>query len=153
LLEAAGQPYAELAIVRVVDTRQSMAIAQIELSCEPVSPGDLAIAFSGYAEIPPHAPIVFDRFLPVTTQHPGRIVLAKHFDYELGTGMTVYVNLGAADGLQPGDYLRAFRTYVEERQDPADSLSFVAAQTDDTQKFPPLIDPSWLTRRKGPVIR
>ena len=47
MLKAMGQPYAELAMVRVVDTRSKSAIAHIEFSCAPVVPGDLVTAFVG----------------------------------------------------------------------------------------------------------
>ena len=41
LMKTMGQPYSELARVRVIDTRSKMAIAEIEMSCDPVNPGRL----------------------------------------------------------------------------------------------------------------
>ncbi|HSB75849.1 MAG TPA: hypothetical protein VLC12_09380, partial [Terriglobales bacterium] len=43
LIAATGQPYAELAQGHVVDTRQGMAIAQLDFACEAVVPGDMAL--------------------------------------------------------------------------------------------------------------
>jgi hypothetical protein len=152
LLRATGQPYAELARVKVVDTRNRMAIAQVEFSCDPVNPGDLAVPVTDKAPASFHPPLTFDRFAPSNGKASGRIVMAKDFDYELGTGMTVYMNLGSNQGLKAGDYLRAVRAYTADLNDPVDSLSFKASNTEDTQKAPPTIEPNMLHHSKGPAI-
>ncbi|HVO80029.1 MAG TPA: hypothetical protein VMT28_04825 [Terriglobales bacterium] len=152
LLRASGQPYAELARVRIVDTRSKMAIANVEFSCDPVNPGDIAIP---YAEKPPiafHAPLRFDRYAPPNGKASGRILMAKDFDSELGTGAKVYMNIGANQGLKVGDYVRAVRSYSAVLNDPVDSLSFKASTAEDTQKNPPSIEPTMLTTGKGPAI-
>jgi hypothetical protein len=152
LINAAGQPYSELARLRVVDTRSKMAIAQVEFSCDPVNPGDTVVPFTDKQAISFHAPQQFDRFLPPTGKTSGRIVMAKDFDYELGTGMKVYMNVGSSQGVKVGDYLRAERAYSQDLKDPADSLSFKASTTEDTQKHPPTVEPNILTHGKGPTI-
>ena len=152
LVRATGQPYAELARVRVVDTRNKMAIAQVEFSCDPIVPGDTAVAFTEKPAISYHAPVRFDRFAPPNGKATGRIVMAKDFDSELGTGMKVYMNLGSSQGVKVGDYFRAVRSYTYDLKDPVDSLSFKASTTEDTQKHPPSIEPNLLTRSKGPAI-
>ena len=153
LLRATGQPYSELARVRIVDTRSKMAIAEVEFSCDPVVPGDLAIPFVEKAAVPFHPPMHFDRFLPATGKVSGRIVMAKDFDSELGTGMKVYMNVGSSQGVKVGDYLRAVRTYAADLKDPVDSLSFKASTTEDTQKRPAVIQPTMLDLyTKGPHI-
>ncbi|MBA3913728.1 MAG: hypothetical protein H0X25_07695 [Acidobacteriales bacterium] len=152
LLRATGQPYAELARVRIVDIRHKLAIAEVEFSCDPVVPGDLVRPYSKQSAVAFHPPITFDRFVPLGTGKAGTILMAKDYDYELGTGATVYVNLGTGDGLKPGDYLRTYRTYSADRKDAVDSLSFQAARSEDTQRYPASMDPSVLTRSKGPVV-
>jgi hypothetical protein len=152
LLKAMGQPYSEVARVRVIDTRSRMAIAEIEVSCDPVNPGDFAIP---YAEKPPiafHPPLRFDRFLPSSNKLMGRLVLAKDFAAEIGPGMKVYLNVGANQGVKPGDYFRAVRPYEADLHDPVDSLSFKASTNEDTQKRQAAIDPNFLTKTGGPVI-
>ena len=151
-LKAMGQPYAELGTVRIVDTRHREAIAHIETSCGPIIPGDLVAPFVERASIPAHGPLRFDRFLPSTGKASGRIVLAKDFDTELGTGMKVYLNLGSNQGVKPGDYMRAERSYEADLHNDADSLSFKADTTDDTQAKPPSVESGMLNRSKGPVI-
>jgi hypothetical protein len=152
MLKAMGQPYAELARVRIVDTRSRMAIAQVEFSCEPVVPGDIAMPFVEKPAVSFHPPLRFDRFVPANGKASGRIVMAKDFDSELGTGMKVYLNLGASQGVKVGDYFRAVRNYVADLRDPVDSLSFKASTAEDTQKQPPSVEPKFLTRTKGAVI-
>ena len=65
MLKAMGQPYSELARVRIIDTRSKMAIAEIEISCDPVNPGDYR-QFRTWKSRPVsfHPPLRFDRFLP-----------------------------------------------------------------------------------------
>ncbi len=153
LLKATGQPYSELARVRVVDTRSKMAIASVEFSCDGIVPGDIAMPFVEKTAISFHPPVHFDRFLPATGKLSGRIVMAKDFDSELGTGMKVYMNVGSSQGVKVGDYFRAVRSYEGDLKDPVDSLSFKASATEDTQRNPPVIEPTMLTSRdKGPKI-
>jgi len=152
MLKAMGQPYAELAMARVVDTRSKSAIARIEFSCAPVVPGDIVTTYVDRPALPFHPPLRFDRFAPPNGKASGRIVLAKDFDAELGTGMKVYMNLGANQGIKVGDYFRAVRTYETDLHDPVDSLSFKASTQEDTQAKPPSIDATMLTRSSGPLI-
>jgi hypothetical protein len=152
LLHATGQPYSELATVRVVDTRSKMAIAHIDYSCEPVVPGDIAIPYAEKPAISFHPPLRFDRFMPPNGKASGRIVMAKDFDTELGNGMKVYINVGSNQGVKVGDYFRAFRSYEEDRQNPVDSISFKASTDEDTQAKTLSLDPSMLTKGNGPVV-
>lgn len=154
LLKETGQPYEEVARIKVIDTRQHTAIAQIEYACDGVNPGDAAIPFVEKQSITFHAPVRFDRFLPATPgKVSGRIVMGKDFDSELGTGNKVYLNVGANQGVKIGDYFRAVRSYSADLKDPVDSLSFRAAIAEDTQKKTPSIDPNLFEpRSNGPVI-
>jgi hypothetical protein len=152
LLKAAGQPYSELARVKIIDTRSRMAIAQIEVSCDPVNPGDIAIPFAERPAVSFHSPLRFDRFAPANGKLSGRILMARDFDSELGTGGKVYMNVGASQGVKVGDYFRAVRAYTADQKDPVDSLSFKASTAEDTQRHDPSYDSNLLTRTSGPVI-
>ena len=151
-LKAMGQPYAELARIKVLDTRSKMAIAQVEFSCDPASPGDIVVPFVEKTPIAYRAPKTFDRFLPTSDKVNGRIVLAKDFDSFLGTGAKVYINVGSNQGVKIGDYFRAFRRYSADLKDPVDSLSFKASTAEDTQKKPASVDANMLTKSSGPNI-
>ena len=152
MIKSLGQPYAELARVRVIDSRSKMAIGQIEFSCDPVNPGDIAVPFAEKPPVTFHQAVRFDRFAPSNGKVSGRIVLAKDFDSEIGTGAKVYMNVGSTQGVKAGDYFRAVRPYEYDLKDPVDSLSFKASTAEDTQKDPPSIDAKFLTRTKGPLI-
>jgi len=153
LLKETGQPYEEVGRVKVIDTRSRAAIAQIEYSCDGINPGDTAIPFAEKQLINFHSPIRFDRFLPASSKVSGRIVMAKDFDSQLGTGQKVYMNVGSNQGVKIGDFFRATRSYEADLKDPVDSLSFSAAISEDTQKKTPSIDPNFLSQRSnGPVI-
>jgi hypothetical protein len=152
MVKALGQPYAELARVRVIDTRSKTAVAQVEFSCDPVSPGDIAVPFAEKPAVAFHPAVHFDRFAPSNGKVSGRIVMAKDFDSEIGTGAKVYMNVGSSQGIKAGDYFRAERPYENDLKDSVDSLSFKASTAEDTQKNPPSIDARFLTRSKGPVI-
>ncbi len=153
LVKQTGQPYEEVARVKIVDTRSRAAIGQIEFACDGVAPGDTAIPFVEKQLVNFHSPIRFDRFLPSAPgKVSGRIVMAKDFDSQLGTGNKVYLNIGASQGVKIGDYFRAVRTYEANLKDPGDSLSFKAALAEDTQKKEPSVNANWLTRSNGPNI-
>src|SRR5215469_2408756 len=127
LLKETGQPYEEVGRVKVIDTRSKTAIAQVEYSCDGINPGDTAIPFAEKQLIPFHGPLRFDRFLPASPKTSGRIIMAKDFDSQLGTGHKVYINVGSKQGVKIGDFFRAVRSYGADLKDPVDSLSFRAA--------------------------
>ena len=153
LLKTMGQPYSELARVRIIDTRSKMAIAEIEMSCDPVNPGDYVIPYVEKPAITFHPPLRFDRFLPSSGKLTGRIAMAKDFDSELGPGVKVYMNVGSNQGVKPGDYFRAVRTYEADLHDPVDSLSFKASTSEDSQAKQAVFEPNFLNKTGGPEIR
>jgi hypothetical protein len=152
IVNAMGQPYAEIGRLRIVDTRSKLAIAQVELACEPIVPGDFAVTYEEKPHIGPHAPMRFDVFFPSNGKTAGRIVLAKDFDGELGTGMKIYMNVGANQGVKVGDYFRAYRPYEQDLENEVDSLSFKASTAEDTQKNPPSFEQKMFTKTSGPQI-
>src|SRR6202041_2685262 len=152
LLKETGQPYEEVGRVRILDTRSKTAVAQVEYSCDPLNPGDTAIPFAEKPMVQFHPPLRFDRFLPTGSKVSGRIVMARDFDSELGTGQKVYFNVGANQGVKVGDYFRAVRNYEATLEDPVDSLSFRASVSEDTQKKQPSFDPGLFEKGNGPGI-
>ncbi len=152
LINNSGHPYSEVGRVRVVDARNRSAVADVEFSCDPINPGDVAIPFVEKSPISYHAPIHLDRFAPANGKLTGRILLGKDFDGTLGTGGKVYLNFGSNQGTKVGDYFRAVRSYTAELHDPVDSLSFKASTSEDTQKNTPTFEAKRFTRTKGPDV-
>ncbi len=150
VLAAVGRPYGEIGRVRVIDTRSHSAIAQVEFSCDPINPGDVAVPFVERPPVAFHVPGHFDRFAPANGKLSGRIVLGKDFDGVLGTGMKLFMNMGSNQGVKVGDYFRVVRSYSATLHDPVDSLSFRARTSEDTQMRPPTFEAKGFTRTKGP---
>src|SRR5271157_2697311 len=152
ILAATGRPYGEIGRVRVVDTRNHSAVAQVEFSCDPINPGDVAMPFAERPAIAFRAPGHFDRFAPASGKLSGRVVLGKDFDSVLGTGMKLYMNMGSNQGVKVGDYFRVVRSYNATLRDAVDSLSFKTGTTEDTQMRPPTFEAGRFTKTKGPNI-
>lgn len=149
MLAQIGHPYGEIGRVRVLDTRNHTAIAQVEFSCDPINPGDVAVPFIQKEPVTFHVPGHFDRFAPANGKLTARIVLGKDFDTVLGAGMKLYMNVGSNQGVKVGDYFRVVRSYVGDLHDPVDSLSFKTSISEDTQVHSPTFEANRLTKTKG----
>src|SRR5581483_3111161 len=141
-VKAAGRPFEELGRVQVVDTRNKMAVAKVEFSCDSIVPGDYVIPFVEKPAAAFHKPMRFDRLAPANGQTTGRIIMAKDFDSELGTGGKVYLNIGATQGLKLGDFMKVVRSYEATAHDSVDKLSFQANAMEPTQANQAVVDPS-----------
>jgi hypothetical protein len=109
LLKSMGTTYEDEARIRVVNVQQNTSTAEIVFSCGYVQRGDIVQRF---AERP--APMLksaegFDMFAPPSGKAKGTIVTTKYYGEAAANGRIVYVNLGSAQGLKVGDYLRVFQ--------------------------------------------
>jgi hypothetical protein len=152
LVSNSGHPYSEVGRVKVLDARSRSAVAEVEFSCDPINPGDVAVAFVEKTLIAFHPPIHLDRFSVPNGKLTGRILLAKDFDGTIGTGAKIYMNFGSNQGAKVGDYFRAVRPYNLDLKDPVDSLSFKASTSEDTQKRLPTFEAKRWTKTNGPNI-
>jgi len=152
LLASVGHAYGEIGRVRILDVRAHSAIAQVEFSCDPINPGDVAIPFVEKPPVAFHVPGHFDRYAPANGKLTGRILLGKDFDTILGSGVKLYLNVGANQGVKAGDYFRVVRSYTSTLHDPVDSLSFKAQISEDTQMHSPTFEATTWTKGKGPNI-
>src|SRR5260221_2194343 len=152
VVAAAGRPYGEIGRLRIVHTRSHSAIAQLEFSCDPINPGDVAVPFVEKSPVAFHVPSHFDRFAPSNGKLSGRIVLGKDFDSVLGTGLKLDLNMGSNRGVKVGEHSRVVRSYTATLHDPVDSLSFRARTSEDTQMRPPAFEGNRFTKTKGPNI-
>ena len=112
LLRDMGTPYAEIARMEVEVLNDRSATAKILSSCEPVLAGDIAIPFNARSAPAYKTPRITARFAPAATRATGLIAASKYFDRWIGEGKIVYMNLGSAEGLQVGSYLRVVRPYL-----------------------------------------
>ncbi|HMK30373.1 MAG TPA: hypothetical protein VK473_11865 [Terriglobales bacterium] len=151
-INAVGQPYAELGYVRVLQNRGNISIARVEFSCQSITAGDLVVPFQEKAPLFFHDKHSLDQFPNDAPKVSGRIVLTKDFDSEAGTGDKIYVNVGAEQGVKPGDYLRVMRSYDPDKMDYVDALSYQNPAGEDTQKNYPKINKAELKLIPGRAI-
>lgn len=136
LLAATGKPYEEIARIRVFSVRK-VALAKVEFSCSAIHPGDLVVPWQEETIPTYHATsIQFDQFAPPNGKTTGRIILARDFDYVLGVGEKVYLNVGNDKGVKVGDYFRITRPYNNINRARPDFLSLPNMMDDPNQATP-----------------
>jgi len=135
-IRSLGQPYADIARIKVINHRNKVAVATVEMSCEPIAPGDTVVTLVERPKVLFRPTYPFDRFTPPSGTMMGRVVMAHDFDTIFGTGQTVYLNIGADKGVKPGDYFRVVRTGEAISRTAIDSVSAKATLAEDTQANP-----------------
>jgi hypothetical protein len=109
IANAMGILYADLGQLRVVSVLPKTSIAEVVFSCADMIRGDIVRPFEE-RPTPPYKEVgAFDHFAPVSGKPVGMVVTSAHFQQSQAQGATMYVNLGAAQGVKVGDYLRLFR--------------------------------------------
>jgi hypothetical protein len=114
--KAMGNLYADIGHLRVLSVLPKTSVAQVSFSCREMIRGDIVRPFEERSLPPYKEPSTFDHFAPVSGKPVGTVVNSASFQQSEGQGSTIYVNLGAAQGVKVGDYMRLFRyqgEYVE----------------------------------------
>ena len=114
-LRKLGNPYADIAQIKVTHVTPKGVVAKVTFGCEAVMPGDTLVPFQPRT-IPEYSvsrPL--DHFAPLDyTKERGRIA-ASHNNYGyLGDGTVVYLNLGASE-VQPGKRFRIYKVLSPEK--------------------------------------
>ncbi|HVH88427.1 MAG TPA: hypothetical protein VM912_17030, partial [Terriglobales bacterium] len=138
-LKKLGEMYQDLGRAKVLYIRDKVAVAQIESSCTAAMPGDIVVPFQERPR-PEFKQTTFERFATPNGKTTGRIIMGKELDTEIGAHRVVYLNVGEAQGVKPGDYFRITRRYSSIAQNPTDALPFSAPAYDATQKDPSTFD-------------
>jgi hypothetical protein len=106
----------EVGLLRVSEVNKKASIAQIVVSCEPVAFGDALRPYQ-----PTAAPTESSRSTaPAESLHSadtregknrptGQIVLSSRYQEWISANQIVYMDIGAKNGVQPGDHLTIFR--------------------------------------------
>ena len=125
LAKAMGTLYKDLGQLKVVDVQPNVSTAEVTFTCDYLQRGDLVRPWQDRPS-PPYKPAAtFDRFAPVSGKSVGMVVYGKEFSQTFGQFNTAYINLGSAQGVNVGDYMRVFRyqgshaetlTYYEDYQ-------------------------------------
>ena len=109
LARAMGTHYIDAGQVRVVNVQPKFSVAQVIFSCYSMQRGDIVRPFQERPMPPLKEAGALDHFAPVSGKPVGRVVLGHSYWQAAGDGNTVYVNIGASQGVKVGDYVRFFR--------------------------------------------
>ena len=114
--------------------RGKVAIAVVEFSCSTMVAGDFVVPFQEKPPLAYRPKTAFERFPAGQGSVTARIVMAKDFDFLVGTSHKVYLSAGADKGVKVGDYFRAVRNYDPARVGEVEALSMKVQQSEETQK-------------------
>ncbi len=99
----------ELGMVEIVHVKNDVSIAQIKTSCDNFLFGDLLQPIPNRVSPMFQDRPALDLFADSTGKARGRILMAKDARELLGRDQIVYIDLGAEDNVQVGDYLTIYR--------------------------------------------
>jgi hypothetical protein len=134
MLKRSGNEYAELGRIKITYMDKNVAVGIVEFSCQPMSPGDTLLPFHEKEMVKFNSQREhFERFAPYGAK-AARIIDGKEFDEVLGTGQKAYINMGANQGVHPGDYLRITRDYDPKTTPPVDRYSLDSPYEQDEAK-------------------
>jgi hypothetical protein len=109
LTHAMGSHYADLGQLEVIKVQPNIAIAKVAMSCNLMQRGDIVLPFSERPAGPFKDASTFDSLAPVSGKAVAMVVRGRDTTQMSGRWDTVYVNLGASQGVKVGDYFRIFR--------------------------------------------
>ena len=109
MVKGMGTHYNEIGRIEVKVVGAGHVTAEVLHACEEIEVGDIALPLN-VRKAPDYKASKFTaRFAEPSGKATGIIATAKEFDRVVGEGKIVYLNIGTAQGLQPGSYLRIRR--------------------------------------------
>ncbi len=107
--ETLGIIYSKIGQIKVLCAQEDTAIAEITYACDPIDVGNVLQPFR-----PIPVPLVVkpdpsDRCDEPNGNPIGRIIYTRDDQTEIGGGWTVFIDLGVADGVYPGQFATIFR--------------------------------------------
>jgi hypothetical protein len=104
-----GIVYSQIGQIKVLCAQESTAIAEITYACDPIDIGNVLEPFR-----PIPVPLVIDPDPTDRCDVPngkpiGSIIYTRDDQLEIGTGWLVFIDLGAADGVYPGQFATVYR--------------------------------------------
>jgi len=102
-----GEPYADVGRVKVTHVTPEGAVAEVNFTCGPIYPGDLAVPYQP-RPIPEYVPAELDRFVLPNGKIRGTITAARNNFASLANGDIVYLNFGGTQGAQVGQRYRVY---------------------------------------------
>jgi hypothetical protein len=104
-----GVVYSKIGQLKILCAQENTAIAEITYACDPIDVGNVLQPFR-----PIPVPLVVDPDpsdrCDVPNGNPvGRIIYTRDDQIEIGSGWLVFIDLGSADGVFPGQFATIFR--------------------------------------------
>jgi hypothetical protein len=114
--KAMGTTYADLGRLLVASVQENTSTAEVVQSCAYIQRGDIVLPFTPRPAPQYKAAGKFDMFAPPSGKAKAMVAATLGFGVASGAGTIVYVNLGAKQGVQIGNYFRVFR-YQDNHHD------------------------------------
>jgi hypothetical protein len=116
ITKAMGTTYADLGRLRVAAVQENTSTAEVVQSCDYIERGDIVLPFTP-RPAPQFKPKAnFDMFAPPSGKAKAMVAATLGFGVTSAAGTIVYINLGAKQGVQIGNYFRVFR-YQDNHHD------------------------------------
>ncbi len=109
LMKAMGTVYKDAGQLVITTVQPNVSIAQVTFSCDYMQRGDILRHYQDRPSPPFRPDAKFDHFAPVSGKSVGMLVVGQEFSQLYGKNSIVYANIGNAQGVKIGDYLRIFR--------------------------------------------
>lgn len=127
----------ELGALEVVNVKQEVSVARIKTSCDNIMLGDIIHPVQTRVSPIFQPRPVLDRFADPSGKALGRLFMARDMHEMVGRDQIVYVDLGAEDSVQVGDYLTVWRPLGKGHLFVSDEDESVSARERDyaSEKF------------------
>lgn len=99
----------ELGQLRVIEVKERVSVAVVELSCETMLNGDLIQPTPNRLSPTQRTEVTLNRFADPSGKQTGRIVLARDGREMVSRSQIVFIDLGAEDSIKAGDYFTIYR--------------------------------------------
>jgi hypothetical protein len=109
LQRSMGTMYADEGRIKIIHAEVKTSVAQVVFSCDYMQRGDIVRPFEERPQPALRDPKQFDHFAAPSGKGAGTVAFMKDFQQFGGRLQTAYVNLGSAQGVKVGDYIRIFR--------------------------------------------
>jgi hypothetical protein len=107
--ETIGIIYSKIGQIKVLCAQEDTAIAEITYACDPIDIGNVLQPFKPIPVPLVIAPDPSDRCDVPNGLPIGRIIYTRDDQLEIGGGWLVFIDLGSADGVYPGQFATIYR--------------------------------------------
>ncbi len=104
-----GHLVRELGMLRVLEVHEKTSVAEITITCDTITFGDMLKPYEEYQGPDPRDPQPLPRYGEGSGGVTGRIIMSPNYSEYLAANRVVYIDLGSRQDVKPGDYFTIFR--------------------------------------------